>query len=1560
LDDEVIVGREAYGGRSLVHHRLAQSSPELCAGEDDGRFAMLAQVFAERAKTLPMLFDPESPSIALRPSPAALKNCLAWLSGTQKVRSQEPATDAVFAAPDALGWAYQYWNTEEKDRVFETVRTKKGAKIEGADIIPATQLYTEDYMVKFLVQNSLGATWMGIHPESKLFEGWEYFVRDADRAPAKKKPLQQITLLDPACGSGHFLIEAFDMFYTMYEEEGSLKNPEAICKSILEYNLFGIDIDERAIQIAEASLWMKAEEKAFGFSGANTNLVAATSSHLKGESWERYLAKLKNEPSTVRVLRRFAVEMEHIDELGSLARPAEALESIINEEHEIWEKQERERREADKSLFKEIRDDLLASQLPFQDISDKEFFERTMRHALFAIDGFTAEARDSGEFNDQLMGVEAKTGFRLLELLSKKYEVVVANPPYMGSKNMGPVLKGHINDWFKAGKRDLYAAFMLRALELCQKDAMAAFVTPQSWMFLRSFCNLRLNNDENLRTSGLLKDTCIQTLAHLGTRAFDEIGGEVVNVVLAIFIAAEPQQDTYISAIRVVDYDSCRGKAEAIQRICKAVEDGLYRKRQILFQSIEESPLPYWQSDAVLELLGRELKLPVVALPFRGLDCGSTPRFLRYTWEVADVKRWVPHCKGGGYSKWWGFDCYHVEWGENGSRIRCVPNSIIPNEQYYFHEHLTYSYMANGNLSVRFAPQGTMVGVTGPGFIVKAHSCKWGVLALLNSRIPTFLLRLTSPSMKFTTGYLERLSFVSPAKTQLLSQMGQVAFKLKLEIEAGCLTERNFAPDKLLSKRRVEEFIVSELELCALLLVVEHEVEQLSFSAFEVAEEVRDAVVKDTGLPSAAHPLILTDQLTKTADQIKERSCPEVADLIDKLVANSSKSVSDESVFAAIKRSFESTPIDDNDLAEIELNDQAVSTADEEDDAESVTNCAALPAESLLESISLSVKAHPLTVLSVLADGIRSENWRNDSLVKQLCSDQASVVVLRILGHRWPTEATNYNWIDDDGIVPITDVAKEPALRTRALDFLREEELCCRSFKDACGTSLEDWLAVEFFGYHISQFKKRPIAWQLQTSNFNSRKSPAFACLIHYHRVDGDTIAKMRTQYTGPLKLRFETELRSISSTPTASRSSSQAKRAVELEESITELQAFDEKLAAIAKSGFGPDKLLPTLRQNAFDDAMLSMKACWLQRLSVVLNQLPGEDTTNGVRRPSPLDYWQDQAIKTELHQDLAAWIDDALSHLSYFCSQVGPNAPDAKRIREDPINADFGSLIQAEIDLMQTRSMALACGVWWGKFDAAVLAPIRERIKILKAEQKELNAAIKEDRQPVLVAEKVLGESAEDGDSEAACVANDMPLFGNDQAFEQTIELTKAAMKARLNEVKAKIKKFTEEMDSKAGKAQAIRDSIQAWRLPDPIPDSLDFRPSSPTLPPLFDQVSSLDERRAPPKTIAEFIAQESLYAPDINDGVRVNIAPLQKAGILAADVLAAKDVDKAIADRAEWRADERRWVREGKLPQPGWWKAGMDEGGGMKDEETDGSSAPTDGVACKQLVSDGKDDK
>ncbi len=367
LIDSVILQQEAYGGRSLEHHRVAQRHPELCAGDDDGLFAVLEKVFRQQSERLPMLFDPQAPGIALRPSPVALKDCFGLLSlnpgALRKYRirpKEDEAADArteppnPFTAPDALGWAYQYWNTEEKNRVFERVRTVKGTKIAGSDIIPATQLYTEDYMVKFLVQNSLGATWMAMHTASKLAENWEYYVRDADRGPVGKKPVREITFLDPACGSGHFLLEAFDLFYAMYQEEGELNAPGEICDAILTKNLFGIDIDARAVQIAEVALWMKAAERAFDYKGVPTNLLAATASHLKGEAWEEFLATFEREPSVARVLRKFAQTMEHIDEIGSLARPAEDLRDIIRQEHATWERQVRERKEAN-YLFPEIR-----------------------------------------------------------------------------------------------------------------------------------------------------------------------------------------------------------------------------------------------------------------------------------------------------------------------------------------------------------------------------------------------------------------------------------------------------------------------------------------------------------------------------------------------------------------------------------------------------------------------------------------------------------------------------------------------------------------------------------------------------------------------------------------------------------------------------------------------------------------------------------------------------------------------------------------------------------------------------------------------------------------------------------------------------------------------------------------------------------------------------------------------------------------------------------------------------------------------------------------------------
>jgi hypothetical protein len=535
LIDEVIIQKDAYSGRSLQHNRLARRDPARCVGEDEGLFAALSDEFERRAKELPMVFGPDAPEVALRPSVAALRQCIELLSGKIAPKGQSPAAEEIFIAPDALGWAYQYWNTEAKDRVFDRVRTEKGFKIAGADIIPATCIYTEDYIVKFLVHNSLGALWAGMYPASRLPEKWRYYVRDADRVAVPQKCIREITLIDPAAGSGHFLIEAFDLLFDMYKEEGEITSDREICASILENNLFGIDIDERAIQIAALALLMKAWDKARDFVPRRVNLVATNIRLPKGTNHlERFLKNHPEDHAIRPALETILSALDHVDEIGSLLDIDEPLDKRLAELRE--------------SLGRRVK--YLSDGADDPEKWKRAVVERLREH-------FNAEAKGE-DLSERFFGEAGEKGLSVLDLLSRRYDVVAANPPYMGSKNMGPMLKKHVERYFSAGKRDLYAAFILKCLKLATPGSgRIAMVTQQSWMFLRSFADLRALDDDKRKKmprafGGVLRDTTIEILAHLGPRAFAEITGEVVNITAFVLATASPGADHRLTAFRLV------------------------------------------------------------------------------------------------------------------------------------------------------------------------------------------------------------------------------------------------------------------------------------------------------------------------------------------------------------------------------------------------------------------------------------------------------------------------------------------------------------------------------------------------------------------------------------------------------------------------------------------------------------------------------------------------------------------------------------------------------------------------------------------------------------------------------------------------------------------------------------------------------------------------------------------------------------------------------------------------------------------------------------------------
>jgi len=1253
LTDEIVLQKEAYGGRSLQHHRLARKEPERCAGEDEGLFAALFDEFERRAAELPLLFNPRAPEVALRPPVASLKRCIALLSGTEAVKGQQRATDEAFTAPDALGWTYQYWNTEEKDRVFEKVRTKKGAKIEGAEIIPATCMYTEPYMVKFLVQNSLGAIWMGMHPESRLCGGWEYYVRDADRTPVPRKPVREITFLDPACGSGHFLIEAFDLFYGMYVEEGRVTDPADICSSILEQNLYGIDIDERAVQIAALALYMKAKEKAADFVPRRVNLVATNIRLPAGkEQLETFLRKHPEDAPLKPALLTIFDGLAHADELGSLLQIEQPVERELRH---LRERQvEREDRVAAGSLFGP---------------RGEEGWEAWKRGAIERLRSHFEAETITSDLAGAFFGQAASKGLSLEELLSHRYDVVAANPPYMHCSNFGSVLKSYIYSQYPQASQDLYAAFTVRIAELSKPSGWAAIVTQQSFMFLERHLHLR---------QYLFAHTSPELVVHLGPHAFAEIGGEVVNVVLMTLRRAP---DLYKVGI-FWDLTAVVDKGDSLRRTRPeaGTSQGAWNRKWSDFAQLPGCPIAYYFPEPIVQqfsgpLLDQEASVPA------GMVTGNNSRFVRFWWErLAHV---TPYMKGGLNTPWYGNNLFVIDASPQGfARMRASRTFRAAGSELYGRPGITYSSVST-NMRARFMDSGAIWDCGGPVIIPHNEGDTLWLLALINSTYAQKLLYGLNPTINIKTNDVKRVPTLPKRIRPRVTAFAEIGIALARRLDSSDPSSRRFepayssTPGVSLRQALVTSTDREELIHCLLSLVQE-------LIDSEIVTEFRLASGIGKGFMRSFHVLPRLSEFARLS--VATSADPEILRLASPLIqADGNRNVRVESladVTPQVHRLYEAAG-----TFEPELENIVESSGDDEQAVVEPLTKLSSP-DNVFEEVAGRAGIHPLSTFMLVRRGRDTEGWRCVPSERRHLFQRLTVVVLSLLGHRWPVQIEDGEpapeWGDRDGIIPISEGTEESTLLLRVRDRIAADfgadrvSVIEREFQEIMGEPLAQWLAGSFFTRHISQFKKRPIAWQIQSQpagngkrgkRSSRRRAPVFSCLVYYHRLDADLLPTLRTQYVGPLRSRLQTELNGLEKL--TSRTADQDARRFELEESLDELKAFDTQLEKVIVGGF----VCEALDKHAARE---------------------------------PLDRWT-----------------------SRDGSAPAPASPDA-------------------------------------------------------------------------------------------------------------------------------------------------------------------------------------------------FLAQERKYDPDLNDGVRVNIAPLQHAGLLAADVLAARDLDKAIADRAEWRADERRWCREGKLPRPGWWPA------------------------------------
>ena len=627
---------------------------------------------------------------------------------------------------EIIGWLYQFYNIEPKNKAFAS--KEKTTKNE----IPAvTQLFTPDWIVRYMVENSLGRLWVDGHPNEELKSNWKYYLEEAEQEESVKEQfqkikdehsklqLEEIKVIDPCMGSGHILVYAFDVLMQIYRAEG-WTDRDAV-ESILKNNLYGLDIDERAYQLSYFAVMMKAREY-------NRRVFT------QGIIPNVYAIKESNNITTDQINSFGSNNKELIYKLVKLFKDAKELGSLIKV-----------------TLTKE---------------------------EITKLDSLIEEMETMSSYGSLLAQVETENKIDLIyplvrqaRLLSDKYDVVVTNPPYLPVSTCEDSLKAYIIDNYPDSKTDLFATFIEKCCELIKENAYQSMITMHSWMFLTSYEKLRRK---------LYYDSTVISMAHLGARAFEEIGGEVVQTAAFVLLngSINKMKGTYV---RLVDYNSEKAKEAAFLK-----KSNVYYSSQLEYRVIPGNPLVYWASSRIIALYSKNNLLNSVVTTKQGLKSSDDKRFFKLWYEVIfnkigfgytnateareSNKKWIPLNKGGT-QKWYGDYNYLVNWENDGEEIKAYAkklyNSVtrtITSIDYYFKKCITWPQITSSP-SFRMVDNGFIFNAAGPSMFINDNDFIY-ILGLLNTKIVKNITSMLNPTVNLCVTDMLNIPFIMSEKNK--------------------------------------------------------------------------------------------------------------------------------------------------------------------------------------------------------------------------------------------------------------------------------------------------------------------------------------------------------------------------------------------------------------------------------------------------------------------------------------------------------------------------------------------------------------------------------------------------------------------------------------------------------------------------------------------------------------------------------------------------------------------------------------------------------------------------
>ncbi|WP_338217584.1 BREX-1 system adenine-specific DNA-methyltransferase PglX [Lacticaseibacillus salsurivasis] len=714
LDLEDDLGQYTAEERALI-----QKAQELQQPNDlDAMYRMLFLKQVNKLnESLPKLFEKTDDFMTLLFTPSYNRGVIANLVAEIPEADFDIASDDSQGQVEILGWLYQYYNQEQKDAA---ISSPKAHKFRGQEIASATQIFTPDWIVKYMVQNSAGKLWIEhlISLDNNLNEtdlaqefDWQFYMPDADQPAETKEKLadldgvtlrtlkpEQLTILDPSMGSGHILVYAFDMLVPIYQREGYSKQEAA--KLIVESNLFGLDIDKRAFQLAYFSVMMKFRK----YNRRALNLEIRPRVSKVGKA-----AQLSKTEITTAFPELAETEVQTLVSLGAAFAHADLTGSLTNVSA------------IDIEAFKAIRNKVQDTQTILAD-----------------------------QLRDQIDAL-----ISLTNMLRQKYEVVVTNPPYMGSSRMNSYLAEFAKEQYPESKSDLFAMFLQHFNQCVDRGGYVAMVTMQSWMFLSSFERLRIR---------LLNSRTISNLMHMENNVMGIAFGTAVT------ITRNAELNGFIGTYHQIKTGDVAG--DKIPTSLPIEGNRFNRANQANFSDFPGKRIAYWASDSIHKAFLTGTPLEDLAFPRRGLQTGDAIRFVHKWWEVAknnlqqardDHKRWVLFNNGGPYRRWFGNVTEVVPWGDNGEEIKEFSGSIIPNENMYRKRSVVWNKITSGRLSARINEDGWIQGDAAPFALLKDDSKTNLIISFMNSSVYPALMDVLNETMNKQVGDLKLLPILFPS-----------------------------------------------------------------------------------------------------------------------------------------------------------------------------------------------------------------------------------------------------------------------------------------------------------------------------------------------------------------------------------------------------------------------------------------------------------------------------------------------------------------------------------------------------------------------------------------------------------------------------------------------------------------------------------------------------------------------------------------------------------------------------------------------------------------------------